>query len=187
MWVKICGITRYEDALAACEAGADAIGIVLTRSVRRVDPASVEPWIRMIRNIEKVGVFRDEDPRYIRETAGMLGLDTVQLHTAVTPGHGELTGMFGIICAVRDLDKNLVPEDIPCRLLLDPSTGSGRTGTWKRHDVPFILAGGLTPENVREAIIRAQPVGVDVSSGVESSPGIKDGEKVRKFIKEAKS
>ncbi len=187
MWVKICGITRYEDACIACEAGADAIGIVLTRSSRRVDPSRVAPWIHTIGGIEKVGVFRDEAPGYIRETAGMLGLDTIQLHTAVSPGHRELAPMFGIICAVSDLNGARIPEDIPCRLLLDPSTGSGGTGVWSRHARSFILAGGLTPENVMQAILRAQPAGVDVSSGVESSPGIKDGEKVRKFIKEAKS
>jgi phosphoribosylanthranilate isomerase len=187
MWVKICGITRYEDALTACESGADAIGIVLTRSVRRVDPVAAEQWIHTISGVEKVGVFTDEDPGYIRETAGMLGLDTIQLHTAMNQGHRVLAGMFGIICAVSDLDEALIPKDIPCRVLLDPSTGSGRTGTWRRYDIPFILAGGLTPENVRQAIIRAQPAGVDVSSGVESSHGIKDEEKVRKFIKEAKS
>ena len=187
MWVKICGITRYEDACIACEAGADAIGIVLTRSSRRVDPAEVGPWIRTMGGIEKVVVFRNEGPGYIREIAGMLGLNTVQLHTAMTPGHQELVGRFGIICAVRNLDEAVIPGDIPCRVLLDPSTGTGRTGAWRRHNIPFILAGGLTPENVRQAIIQARPVGVDVSSGVESSPGIKDGEKVRKFIKEAKS
>ena len=124
MWVKICGITRYEDACTARDAGADAIGIVLTRSPRKADPARIEPWIRTFGGIEKVGVFRDEDPSYIRETAAMLCLDTVQLHTAVNQGHRELASMFGIICAVSDLDEALIPEDIPCRMLLDPSTGS---------------------------------------------------------------
>jgi phosphoribosylanthranilate isomerase len=186
VWVKICGITRRDDALAACECGADAMGIVLTTSVRKVYPAKVEPWIHTITGIEKVGVFRNEDPGYIRETAKMLGLDTIQLHTAFTPGHRELASTFGIILAVNDLDA-VVHADFPCRLMLDPSTGSGRTALWRHHEVPFILAGGLTPENVRQAIGEAQPVGVDVSSGVESSPGIKDREKIRKFIKEAKS
>lgn len=187
MWVKICGITRYEDAHAACDAGADAIGIVLTRSVRKVDPVSAKPWVHAISGVEKVGVFTDEDPGYIRETAMMLGLDTIQLHAAVGLEHRELAREFGIICAIKDLDEVAIPEGISCRILFDPSTGSGRIGTWRSCDTPFILAGGLTPENVREAIIQAHPAGVDVSSGVESSPGIKDREKVRKFIKEAKS
>lgn len=187
MWVKICGITRYEDACAACDAGADAIGIVLTGSSRRVDPVPVKQWIHKISGIEKVGVFMDEDPGYIRETAVMLGLDTIQLHADMSPEHGELGREFRIIRAVRDLDEAFLSEDVSCRLLFDPSTGSGRVGTWRPSHRPFILAGGLTPENVRQAIVQAQPAGVDVSSGVESSPGIKDEEKIRKFIKEAKS
>lgn len=189
MWVKICGIMRREDAVTACEAGADAIGIVFTRSRRKADPSDIEPWIYSIKGIEKVGVFMDEDPVYIEEIAARLGLDTVQLHTGPTPMHRALAGRFSIIYAVKDL-KGLVDastqEVIPCRLLLDPSTGTGTLGTWMHYDIPYILAGGLTPENVRQAIDQAGPWGVDVSSGVEVSPGIKDAEKIRKFIQEAK-
>jgi phosphoribosylanthranilate isomerase len=75
----------------------------------------------------------------------------------------------------------------PCRILIDASRGKGMKGIWEKTDVPFILAGGLTPDNVRDAIRAAMPLGVDVSSGVEVSPGIKDPVKVQRFIREAKS
>ena len=187
MWVKICGITRCEDALAACEAGADALGFVLTGSPRRADPEGLLPWIASFRGVEKVGVFTDEPPGYIVEVSTLLGLDTVQLHSPVRPEHGILRGRFGIIRAVKSLDgPGLFPPG-PDRVLLDPSLGTGTRGAWERREVPFILAGGLNPENVRRAVREARPEGVDASSGVEVSPGIKDAEKIRKFIQEARS
>jgi phosphoribosylanthranilate isomerase len=186
MWVKICGITRYEDALAACDSGADAVGIVLTRSRRKADPRLVEAWIHDIRGVEKVGVFMGEEPEYIRKVAARLGLDTIQLHTPLVPAHRALLQGFRIIVAIKDPDPARIPENFPCRVLLDPSMGTGAAGSWQRLDIPFILAGGLTPENVGDAVIRARPMGVDVSSGVEAAPGVKDTEKMRRFIQEAK-
>ncbi len=190
MWVKICGITRYEDARAACEYGADAVGFVLTQSMRRADPHLVGSWIHEIRGVEKVGVFRDEDPGYIAEISKRLGLDVVQLHAPLVPAHRVLLDNFQIIAALKEAEPGLelarIPDGFPCRVLLDPSMGTGRAGSWKRLDIPFILAGGLTPENVGQAISQAGPSGVDVSSGVEAAPGIKDREKIRKFIQEAR-
>ncbi|HPL87284.1 MAG TPA: phosphoribosylanthranilate isomerase [Deltaproteobacteria bacterium] len=190
MWVKICGITRYEDALAACVFGADAVGFVLTRSRRRADPHVVESWIHDIRGVEKVGVFTDEDPVYIAQISKILGLDTVQLHAPLMPAHRMLLDDFRIIAALKEVEPGLeppmIPEDFPCRVLLDPSMGTGRVGDWRLLGIPFILAGGLTPENVGQAIAQTRPFGVDVSSGVEAAPGIKDREKIRKFICEAK-
>jgi len=185
--VKICGITRYEDASAAFEAGADAIGIVLTTSRRKADPLAVQSWIHTIKGMEKVGVFMDEDPGYIAETASMLGLTAVQLHTTFREEHKLLLDRFNIILAFNNLEQAVIPEGFPGRLLLDASIGSGTTCTWKRYDRPFILAGGLEPGNVREAIRQASPFGVDVSTGVEISPGIKDKDKIRRFIQEAKT
>ncbi len=187
MWVKICGITRYEDACIALEAGADAIGFVFARSTRRVYPHLIDAWIHKITKVEKVGVFMQEDPKYILETATILGLQTIQLHVPFRPDHRILLERFQMICAVTGLDGIVIPKDIPCRILFDPSTGTGTAGAWRRCDIPYILAGGLTPENVRQAISQAGPAGVDVSSGVETSPGIKDSEKIRKFIQEAKA
>ena len=190
MWVKICGITRYEDALAACVFGADAVGFVLTRSRRRADPHVVESWIHDIRGVEKVGVFTDEDPAYIAQISKILGLDTVQLHAPPSLAHRVLLEDFRVIVALKDAEPGTepagIPENFPCRVLLDPSMGNGRAGDWRRLGIPFILAGGLTPENVGQAIAQAGPFGVDVSSGVETAPGIKDREKIRKFIQEAK-
>ncbi|HNY64295.1 MAG TPA: phosphoribosylanthranilate isomerase [Deltaproteobacteria bacterium] len=186
MWVKICGITRREDAVAACEAGADALGFVLTKSPRRADPRALMGWIRLVMGVEKVGVFTDEPLGYIEEVSTLLGLDTVQLHTQVRPGHGVLRARFKIIRAVKSLDEAAL-DDPTDRILFDASMGTGTRGTWTPSGVPFILAGGLTPENVRQAIMQANPAGVDVSSGVEVSPGIKDAAKMGKFIQEARS
>jgi phosphoribosylanthranilate isomerase len=186
MWVKICGITRREDAAAACWCGADALGFVLTRSRRRADPVLLGSWIHEIRGVEKIGVFTDEDPAYIREIAAWLGLDTVQLHAPVTPDHRSLQDCARIILALSEPDLSRIPERFTCRVLIDPSRGTGVAGSWERLCMPCILAGGLTPENVGQAIRQAGPIGVDVSSGVETAPGIKDREKIRRFIQEAK-
>jgi phosphoribosylanthranilate isomerase len=182
MWIKICGITRIEDALAAKHLGADALGFVLTKSPRKVDPARLRTWIFQLQGIEKVGVFTHEDPAYIVDIGEALGLDTVQLHTALTSEHNRVSERFRIIYAMHGREK--IPN-ISCRIIIDQSKGSGTRGLWERFDFPFILAGGLTPNNVREAIAAALPVGVDVSSGVEASPGIKDAALMERFIKEA--
>lgn len=186
MWVKICGITRHQDALAACECGADALGFVLTRSRRRVEPDHAREWIRSISGVEKVGVFTHESPAYIRQVCAELGLDTVQLHAPVTPAHRELLACSRLIVALCELDPARMPHGFPCRILYDPSRGSGIPGSWERLGMPCILAGGLNPENVRQAIGQAGPLGVDVSTGVEAACGVKDREKIRKFIQEAK-
>ncbi len=185
MWVKICGITRPEDAMAALGLGADAIGFVFTQSPRKVEPLSAGKWIRDIRGIEKVGVFTTEDPSYIADIGIYLGLDTIQIHSTFGPAHGVLLDNFGIIYAVRDYYHVDVPDE-RCRLLVDPSMGTGKRLAWRRMGIPFILSGGLTPDNVALAIETARPEGVDVSSGVEASPGIKDIHLMERFIQEAK-
>ena len=187
MWVKICGITRYEDALAAAALGADAIGFVFTRSKRRADPDRLKGWLHELKNIEKVGVFTDEAPEDIARIGTELGLDTVQIHAELSNEHKKLAERFSIICAMRKINEKRIPHDLPCRLLIDTSLGSGMRGSWERSTLPIILAGGLTPENVREAILQADPPGVDVSSGVESAPGIKDIALMERFIKETRS
>jgi len=186
MWVKICGITRLEDALLAAEYGADAVGFVFTKSPRKVSRESIEPWIREINKVEKVAVFMNEDVDEILKTCAGLGIDTIQLHAEPSQKHERLMEQYGIIYAAHEYRQDMLPG-YPCRILIDASTGKGMKGIWKERDVPFILAGGLTPDNVREAIRKALPEGVDVSSGVEMSPGIKDPVKVQRFIREAKS
>lgn len=187
MWVKICGITRYEDALAASVLGADAVGFVLTESKRRADPDVLKAWVHELKNIEKVGVFTDEAPEDIARIGVELGLDTVQIHGDLSNEHKKLLERFSVIYAVKKVRDGVIPEDLPCRILIDPSLGSGMRGSWERSTLPVILAGGLTPDNVREAIQKADPAGVDVSSGVEVAPGIKDAALMERFIKEARS
>jgi phosphoribosylanthranilate isomerase len=186
MWVKICGITRLEDALLAVGCGADALGFVFTKSLRNVSREIILPWIQEITSVEKVAVFMDEGVDEILKACAGLGIDTIQLHAAPSEKHARLIDHYGIIYAAHEYTVGMLPG-YPCRILIDASKGKGMKGIWKKRDVPFILAGGLTPDNVREAIRAALPEGVDVSSGVEMSPGIKDPLKVARFIKEAKS
>ncbi|MFQ6105138.1 MAG: N-(5'-phosphoribosyl)anthranilate isomerase [Candidatus Glassbacteria bacterium] len=210
MLVKICGITRAVDALASAEAGADMLGLVFAKSPRRIE---VEKARRIINQIPYgtawVGVFQDQT---LDETAGineLLGLDYIQLHGREPPEFCNLlferTGA-GIIKAVnvkglKDLDDiKRYSLDCVSFILLDSQSGekgggTGRTFPWEEVEgfdefgKPLIVAGGLNCFNVREAIRRLAPAGVDVSSGVEvdNSPGIKDISLVRRFISEAKA
>lgn len=186
MWVKICGITRREDAFIAAALGADALGFIFTDSPRRVSPPSVSPWMGAITGVEKVGVFTTETVEEILETCGGLGIDTIQLHASPSIDHERLAGRYGIIYAMEDCRQELMPG-FPYRILIDASRGTGMRGKWMARDFPYILAGGLNPGNVRRAVRCAGPAGVDVSSGVESAPGVKDPRKVEKFIREARS
>ncbi|MCU0577493.1 MAG: phosphoribosylanthranilate isomerase [Desulfobacterota bacterium] len=186
MWVKICGIARREDALMAVAMGADALGFVFTASPRGVMRDEVSPWIRDITNVEKVAVFTTEPVHEILETCAGLGIDTIQLHAAPSREHEKLQRRYGIIYAMEEYEKELLPE-FPCRILIDSSRGTGRQGRWKGRDIPYILAGGLNPDNVRRAVRAARPAGVDSSSGVELAPGVKDPIKVENFIREART
>jgi len=206
MWVKMCGITRLEDAMAAVQLGADAIGFVLTTSTRRADVDELKTWIHDIHWVEKVGVFTHEDPRLIMDIGQTLGLNSIQLHGKLTPGHAALAERCEIIRAISDPGQlnevapgairrqgvgghganRTMTGDFPCRIMIDASRGTGKATEWVPHSFPYILAGGLTPENVRQAIARAHPAGVDVSSGVERAPGIKDAGLMERFIKEAR-
>ena len=191
MWLKVCGLTRCSDALLARYLGADALGFILTESPRRANPLELKKWLPTMRDIEKVGVFRSESPEAIRELAEMLGLTTVQIHGPLTSGHLELGRDYRIIKAVKDAaEGQLFIKSFPSldlRILLDPSQGTGRQAEWQPSDYAYILAGGLNPANVRQAIALARPAGVDVSSGVEARPGIKDHDKLEDFIREVRS
>jgi phosphoribosylanthranilate isomerase len=186
VWVKICGITRYEDAMLACSLGTDAVGFVFTESPRRVNRESLVPWIHALTGVEKVGVFRDEGIDEIMRTCDGLGLDAIQFHTDPISTHERLWQRYAVIYAMEGFHEERF-SGIPCRILIDSSLGKGMKGVWKKYDFPYILAGGLTPENVRGAIHKAGPAGVDVSSGVEKAPGIKDWSLMEWFIREAKS
>lgn len=192
--MKICGLTRPEDAALAIQAGADYLGLVFTESPRRVRVGDVERWLEDVRgDAEIVGVFRDALPETVLEITERLDLDFVQLH-------GEEQGEVWKSLPVRLIEARIAHAGGFSRArfagaawaeLLDAGAGSGRTFDWARA-VPLararraFLAGGLNPTNVGEAIRRVRPFAVDVSSGVESSPGCKDAAAIRAFLRAAR-
>lgn len=199
--VKICGITRVEDALAVAQLGADAIGLVFyNRSPRRVSVDQARAIARSLPPfVTRVGVFLDLDDEDVQAAIAAVGLDVLQFHGDEP---AETYRAFGrpYIKAVRMQDgvdlyvEQQVYADA-AGLLLDAYVanmpgGSGQAFDWSRVpqdlEKPVILAGGLTPDNVRAAITAVRPFAVDVSTGVEKSKGIKDVAKVSAFIKNVK-
>jgi phosphoribosylanthranilate isomerase len=188
MFVKICGITNREDALAAVDAGARALGFIFyDKSPRAVTAAQIETFVNEIpKDIWKVGVFVDESPAKIEEIATALNLDIAQLHGKETPDRHPRG--LRVWKAFRVTDA-LLPE--PARsteatLLDGPATG--KPFDWSlaaRFPGKLIIAGGLDEHNVREAVATAQPWGVDVSSRLETTPGHKDHARMKKFIEAA--
>jgi len=198
--IKICGITDLDDALMAADAGADALGFVFyQRSPRHISPDRAAAIIRALPPfILTVGLFVNEDANTINETADRCGLDIVQLHGEETP---EFCSRIRrrVIKAFRVKDSTSLDYlgSYPVAgCLLDAWTpaahgGTGQTFNWDlaasaTTGSTIILAGGLTPDNVAEAVRTVRPYAVDVSSGVESSPGRKDADKVRHFISRAR-
>ncbi len=198
MRVKICGITRPEDALLAEKAGADAIGLIFASSKRRVSLAQAARILGAAGSfITRVGVFRDQPLAQVRELARILRLDAVQLHGAEDEAYAlALRDEVRVIKAVS-FSPLLTREGLlgfPAdAILLDGSSpGSGEPFDWRwakglRGLPRLILAGGLTPETVEQGIRALEPYGVDVASGVEAAPGVKDAEKVRRFVVVAKA
>ena len=184
MFVKICGLTNREDALAAVAAGARAIGFVFAESPRRVDPDFIAPWIAEIPDsVWKVGVFVDESAQVIESIASRLRLDVAQLHGHETPDQHPANLRIWRAFRVRSaVDK--VPDYPAEAILID-----GAAYDWSsigHFTKPLIMAGGLTPDNVAAAIRRAgNPWAVDVASGVEASPGRKDHARMKQFIEAA--
>jgi phosphoribosylanthranilate isomerase len=188
MFVKICGITNREDAEAAIEAGAQALGFIFHgSSPRSVTADSISSWIRQIPSgIWKVGVFVDESREMVEEIATDLDLDIAQLHGSEAPRNYPRG--VRVWKAVRISDSVSAGDSGRAEALLLDGPGGGKSFDWSlATKVPgkFILAGGLTPENVREAIDKTHPWGVDTASGVESSPGHKDHARMKQFIKAA--
>jgi phosphoribosylanthranilate isomerase len=186
--VKICGITNLADARAAVEAGADAIGLVFADSPRQIDAATARAIVAdLSRATIFVGVFRDTPLDVVNRVANQVGLDCVQLHGSESPEFCALVNRC-VIKRFKIGGDNLASESPRYRTfasLLDPGAGDGRTFDWNwAAGLPhrIIVAGGLTPENVAEPIRLLRPFGVDVASGVESSPGRKDHQKMAAFI-----
>jgi len=192
--IKICGLTKPEDAAAAVSAGAHLLGFIFVPGTpRALDPECV-PWVREVVGAEKVGVFRNASLDQILAVQDELGLDRVQLHGDEPDafldrlGAGTLRrvrpGLSVDWVRIADLGRRCLP-------LLDPGDGDGIAWAWeglaeRPCGISFGLAGGLTPENVEAAIRLVRPALVDVSSGVESAPGIKDPTKIRDFVTNAR-
>lgn len=192
--VKICGITNVEDALAAVQAGADALGFVFAPSPRWIaQETAVEIISRLPPFVAKVGVFDDLDSPLARATALTLTLelDAIQLHGVEAPSV-FLPTLLPIIKRFPVFDED-THDTLRARtegheiaaFLVDPGAGSGKTFRWEIASglpQPLIISGGLTAQNVAMAIRLARPYAVDVSSGVESSSGKKDHAKMRAFV-----
>ena len=203
--VKICGIANIEDAMAAIEAGADALGFVFAESPRRITvKAALSILEKLPPFVTTVGVFANQDADEISGIWRQTNLHLAQLHGACACAPCEGFGWRRVIRALRiksEEDIRGAAEDDATRLcaalLLDAHVeglmgGTGRTFDWdlaaqaKSLGKPLILAGGLTPANVEEAVRKVRPYAVDVSTGVEASPGKKDHTKIKEFIENAK-
>lgn len=190
MKIKICGITRLGDAEAAIEAGADFLGFVFRKGTPRGLDPSASGWIRDVREVGKVGVFLDAPLDEVVRVRDLLGLDRVQLHGDEPDSYLDTLGERVIrrVPVGSEIDWSRVSHLAErCLPLFDPGAGDGVAWAWEvlqggPPGLRFGLAGGLTPENVAGAVRTVQPYLVDVSSGVETAPGVKDHAKVREFI-----
>ncbi len=198
--IKMCGQTSLADSEVCAAAGADLVGVVLFRGSKRyVAFGQAAEWIKRVRaGVERVAVLVDPAFEEVRAALGDGLFDSVQLHGSEGPEFVAALNEAGfgrrIIKALRVEDASSIAalDLFPTRrFLLDgPAPGSGRTFDWavaaaavaRRPDASFLLAGGLTAENVAEAARVVRPHGVDVASGVEASPGVKDPARVRDFV-----
>jgi phosphoribosylanthranilate isomerase len=189
MLIKICGITRLEDAEAAVEQGARALGFVFwANSPRFIDPYRARAIVSLLPAfVTPVGVFVNQPSEYVNGVASLVGLAAVQLHGDEGPSYAAAMKrpiVKAIALSAAGAADAVARWPPRVTLLLDAHDpvrrgGTGRTIDWALASPVamarrVLLAGGLTPENVGEAIARVKPFGIDVSSGVESSPGIKD-------------
>lgn len=193
VFVKICGVTNEDDALLAVALGADAVGFIFAPSPRQVVPSRVYDITRRLPpEILTVGVFRDEHPQRVIEVTQRAGLKAAQLHGHESPADvAEVARHIRTVIkavAAGSIDASRAHEFGVSMILLDaPAPGSGKVFDWQlAGEVPgvvdLVLAGGLTPDNVAAGIRQVRPYGVDVASGVESSPGKKDPVLMRRFF-----
>lgn len=195
--VKICGVTTEADALLAVGLGADAVGFVLAPSPRQLTPAAAADIVkRLPREVLTVAVFRDEAPARVVEIANTAGFGAVQLHGHETAEESRWI-RARVACTIKAFpagDRAIARFDEfgADYLLVDgPSPGSGEVFDWRVAEGVvdpgrMFVSGGLHPGNVADAVVRLRPRGVDVASGVESSPGVKDPQKLRAFIRAAR-
>jgi phosphoribosylanthranilate isomerase len=193
LYIKLCGLKTEEDVDTAIEAGANAIGFMFSESPRRVDASTAARLIERIPpHVLTVGVFRDQPVGYVRSLANLTGIRAIQLHGREEMGYFDALRDGGWILIRAAAYREPVPqfgrmgEDI---LLLDaPTPGAGIPWDWTRKAFrspggKWLLAGGLSPDNVADAIEITRPWGVDVSSGIESVRGVKDPELIRSFVR----
>jgi phosphoribosylanthranilate isomerase len=197
IFVKICGITSEADALLAVGMGADAVGFVFAPSPRQMSSSGVADIAkRLPHETLTVGVFRDEAPRRVVEIANRIGLDAVQLHGAETADDARFVAER-VGCTIKAFPaghRNIARfDDYGAQFLLvdGASPGSGEPFDWRLAEGVtdpgrLIVSGGLRPDNVGAAIAHLRPFGVDVSSGVEAAPGVKDPGKLRDFVAAAR-
>lgn len=191
MMIKICGITREEDAAASADAGATAIGFNFYKGSPRFIAPKAAAEIGRSLHLLRVGVFVNEAPGEVEAIAREAALDIVQLHGEEPPTW--TVDHFRVWKAFR-VTQDWSPESVSAynveAILLDgPLPGSGTTFDWKQaQGLPqrLVLAGGLDEANVRAAIREVQPWGIDACSKLESAPGVKDHEKLRRFIEAAR-
>ena len=195
--IKICGMTNTEDAVAAAELGADAVGFVFAPSPRQVSAEKAREIIMALPPfIKTVGVFVDEDPEKVTSVAAFCHLDLLQFHGEESAAYCRRFGQR-VIKAVRVQHQDRLEgcseySGVVAALLLDTYVpdrygGTGLTFGWNlaleaKEYAPIILAGGLNPDNVADAISAVKPYAVDASSGLEKEPGVKDHEKMALFI-----
>jgi phosphoribosylanthranilate isomerase len=194
-WIKMCGMMRSEDSAAAAEAGVDAVGFVFADSPRRVTPATARLAARALpASVLRFGIFADEAPATIARILEEAELDRAQLHGFEEPMVREVVGSR-VVKSFRVADESILNEIRswnPDLFFLDTFSphalgGTGRTFDWSiakqaRELGRIVLAGGLHADNVGAAIREVRPFGVDVSSGIEESPGRKDPAKIRAFV-----
>tara|TARA_B110000196_G_scaffold179522_1_gene153927 strand:+ start:1256 stop:1888 length:633 start_codon:yes stop_codon:yes gene_type:complete len=194
--VKICGITSLKDGLMAANYGASALGFIFYKnSPRYIAPQLLKTWISKVpRNLKKVGVFVNKDVDKVNKIAGDLNLDMVQLHGDESPEYcNQMIKPVTKVFKVNNEFDSTVLNDYPVSAFLfdtykkESYGGTGESFDWQSisnldTEIPIILSGGLNAENILEGIKVVMPSAVDVNSGVESEPGVKDAEKVKYFF-----
>lgn len=196
--IKICGITNLEDAKLACDLGADALGFIFfPPSPRNIEKETVKDIISKISSkVTPVGVFVDLELEDILETVKSTGIKAVQLHGGESPeiiGKLPVPTIKGVRVKSREYLESVIKDYQPAAFLLDTFKkgihgGTGETFNWDvtkdlNLSVPLILAGGLNPDNIRDAIDSVKPFAVDISSGVEATPGKKCPTKLKSLFK----
>ncbi len=194
--VKVCGLTREEDVRAACALGAAYVGFNFSAlSPRRVGPARARSLAAAATGALRVGVFVEESYRDIEEAVAEVPLDLVQLHRPLVADDLRHEGVEVLAVVRAGREEEIPAPDLLARcagILFDSSSGAAGGGSGVPFDwsllegrswtVPLFVAGGLHPANVADSITRTRPAAVDVASGVEASPGVKDHAKMERFF-----